>query len=138
MAQDKRIKNIYLDTSVCLAYLLAEDTYPPKELWHHRLLSSRLLEYEVWNRILSYELLNSHEEATFDLLSRVSFFELSPIVLKRAKETFPISVRTLDSLHLSTLDYVWQQGMEIELATYDEKMLEAAKKMNFKVTELSL
>ena len=42
---------IYLDSSVALAYLLAEDRFPPDILWDQPLVSSRLLECEVWNRI---------------------------------------------------------------------------------------
>lgn len=36
---------IYLDTSVALAHLLAEDRQPPASLWDETLVSSRLLEY---------------------------------------------------------------------------------------------
>ena len=42
---------IYLDTSVALAHLLAEDRSPPESLWDEHLISSRLLEYEIWTRI---------------------------------------------------------------------------------------
>ena len=42
---------IYLDTSVALAYLLAEDRTPPETLWREPLIASRLLEYELWNWI---------------------------------------------------------------------------------------
>ena len=38
---------IYLDSSVALAYLLAEDRYPSNALWHQTVVSSRLLECEV-------------------------------------------------------------------------------------------
>ena len=33
---------IYLDSSVALAYLLAEDRFPPDGLWDEQLVSSRL------------------------------------------------------------------------------------------------
>ena len=42
---------IYLDSSVALAYLFGEGRLPPASLWQEPLTSSRLLEYEVWNRI---------------------------------------------------------------------------------------
>ena len=51
---------IYLDSSVALAYLLAEDRYPPNALWHQPIVSSRLLECEVWNRINTRRLADSH------------------------------------------------------------------------------
>ena len=43
---------IYVDRSVALAELLAEDRMPPDDFWQRDLLvASRLLEYEVWNGI---------------------------------------------------------------------------------------
>ena len=38
---------IYLDTSVALAHLLAEDHQPPEKIWDDLLISSRLLEYAL-------------------------------------------------------------------------------------------
>jgi hypothetical protein len=35
---------IYLDSSVALAHLLAEDRFPPDKLWEEQLVSSRILE----------------------------------------------------------------------------------------------
>ena len=54
---------IYLDSSVALAHLLAEDRFPPDELWEQPLVSSRLLECQVWNRINAQQLQNSHGDA---------------------------------------------------------------------------
>jgi hypothetical protein len=42
---------IYVDTSVALAELFAEDRRPPPDFWKGQLVSSRLLEYELWTRI---------------------------------------------------------------------------------------
>ncbi len=42
---------IYLDTSVVLAQILADDRAPPEDLWEEPLVTSRLLQYEVWTRI---------------------------------------------------------------------------------------
>jgi uncharacterized protein len=39
---------IYLDSSVALAHLLVEDRLPPDLLWGQQLVSSRLLECEVF------------------------------------------------------------------------------------------
>jgi hypothetical protein len=71
---------IYIDTSVVLAQLLAEDERPPPSFWSEPLLSSRLLEVETWTRIHARRLAESHGDAVRDLLGRVSFLELSPIV----------------------------------------------------------
>ena len=42
---------IYLDASVALANVFVEDRTPPARLWNERLISSRLLQYEVWTWI---------------------------------------------------------------------------------------
>jgi hypothetical protein len=55
---------IYLDSSVALAYLLAEDHYPSNALWDQPVVSSRLLECEVWNRINACRLQDSHGDAS--------------------------------------------------------------------------
>jgi hypothetical protein len=117
---------IYLDTSVALAQLLAEDRYPPARLWDETLVSSRLLEYELWNRINARGLTESHDESLRTLLGRVAFLELSPAVLSRALDPFPIPVRTLDALHLASITFLIERSQEIHLATYDRRMHEAA------------
>ena len=42
---------IYVDTSVALAHLLSDDRRSPAKLWDEDLVSSRLLEYELWTRL---------------------------------------------------------------------------------------
>jgi predicted nucleic acid-binding protein len=121
---------IYVDTSVLLAELLAEDRRPPAALWNAPLITSRLAQYELWNRLHARELGASHGEAAAELLARLSMVELSPLTLRRALEPFPLPVRTLDALHLAALDYVRSQRLAVRLATYDERMARAAQAMD--------
>jgi hypothetical protein len=127
---------IYLDTSVVLAELLAEDRRPVRSLWLQPLISSRLLEYETWTRVHARRLSASHGEATRELLARVSFLELSPLVLSRALEPFPVPVRTLDALHLASLDYLRLHRQDLRLATYDERMVAMAQRMGIALEPL--
>ena len=108
---------IYVDTSVALAQLLAEDRCPPESLWEGSVVSSRLLEYEVWTRIHARRLGRSHAEAVRQLLGRVSFLEPAPPVLARALEPFPLPVRTLDALHLASMDFLMKRGQDPALAS---------------------
>lgn len=117
---------IYADTSIVLGELLAEDRHPPAEFWDELLVSSRLLQCETWVRIGNGGLLQSHGEAASDLLSRFAFLELSQPVLARALEPFPVPIRTLDALHLASLDFLRKQGQKIELASYDVRLNRAA------------
>jgi len=120
----------YLDTSVALAHLLAEDRQPPRSFWGQPLISSRLLEYEAWVRIHARRLSKSHGELLRQLLARVAFVELAPAVLSRALDPFPVPVPTLDALHLASIDFLRSQRQKITLATYDERMAEAATAMD--------
>lgn len=117
---------IYLDTSVALAQLLAEDRRPPAELWAETLVSSRLLEYELWVRLHARGLAATHGESARTLLSGLAFVELVPQVLRRALEPFERPVRTLDALHLASAFFLADQGHDLQVASYDGRLLEAA------------
>ena len=118
---------IYLDTSVALAHLLAEDRAPPDGLWQESLIASRLLEYELWTRIHARGLGRSHGEEARALIGRVALIELAPPVLARALEPFPLPLRTLDALHIASIEFLRARGQKVELASYDERMLAAAR-----------
>lgn len=126
---------IYLDTSVALAHLLAEDRLPPADLWDQPLISSRVLEYELWIRIHSRRLTESHGEAVRALLERVALLELAPTVLARVIEPFPVPVRTLDALHLASIEYLRRQRETVELATYDERLARAARALDIELVK---
>jgi predicted nucleic acid-binding protein len=127
---------IYLDTSVALAHLLAEDRQPPERLWQESLVSSRLLEYEIWNRINARKLGRSHGEDVRTLIGRVALIELAPSVLARAIEPFPVPVRTHDALHLASIEFLRARGQSIELAAYDERLLAAARSLEISSLDL--
>jgi hypothetical protein len=124
---------IYLDNSVALAYLLAEDRFPSELLWDQLLVSSRLLECEVWNRVNAHQLQNSHGDAVRNLIGRVAMIEMVGPVLDRALRPFPVPVRTLDAIHLSALEFVRAQKQNVQLASYDERLLSAARLLGITV-----
>jgi predicted nucleic acid-binding protein len=127
---------IYLDSSVALAHLLAEDRAPPERLWQEELISSRLLEYEIWTRIHARKLGRTHADEVRSLLSRVALVELSPPVLARALEPFPKPVRTLDALHLASIEFLRTQGQRISVAVYDGRLFDAARALRIPIYKL--
>jgi hypothetical protein len=127
---------IYLDSSVALAQLLAEARSPPDWLRGERLVSSRLLEYEVWNRLHARGFGQSHAAETRALLARVDLIDMNRAVLARSLEPFPIPVRTLDGLHLATIEFLQAQGDSVELASYDNRLLTAARALGVPLAAL--
>lgn len=124
---------IYLDSSVALAHLFREPRTPDVALWESPLVSSRLLEYEIWTRLRARRPSGDADDAARDLLSRVSLIELAPTVLARAKEPWPIELRTLDALHVATCLWLTEHRQRIQLATWDRRMLEVAQALGIAV-----
>lgn len=127
---------IYLDTSVALAHLLTEDRRAPAALWRESLVSSRLMEYEVWTRLHARGLADSHGEPARALIGRVALLELSPPILARALDAFPIPLRTLDALHLASCAWLRDSGQTVALASYDRRMTAIAIAMEVPLFEL--
>lgn len=127
---------IYLDTSVALAQLFAEDRRPRPALWRESLVSSRLLEYELWTRMHARRVPAAGVEAARELLRRIALLDLSRELVGRAVDSFPVAVRTLDALHLASAQFLADQGVELRVATYDERMRAAARALGFAIFRL--
>lgn len=124
---------IYLDTSVALAHLLGETRAPAPTLWDEQLVASRLLEYELWVRIHARRITRTHGDAVRSLLATVTLIEMSPGVLSRATEPFPVAVRTLDAIHLASMIYLREHGQQLALACYDDRLTAAARAVGVEI-----
>lgn len=76
---------------------------------------------------------NSHGEPLHAILGRVAFVELLPAVLAHALDPFPQPLRTLDALHLATLEFLREHGPAPRLLSYDQRLISAARKAGFDV-----
>ncbi len=126
----------YIDSSVALAYVLVETRMPSQAFWNSTLVSSRLLAYEVWNRLQKGALTRAMDQGARALLSGIALVDLSEPVLARALEPWPTPVRTLDALHLATVDYLGGRGEAVELASYDNRLLAAARALGIAIAVL--
>lgn len=126
---------IYLDTSVVLARLFAEDRSAPDAFWSQTFVASRLLEFEVFNRVHARGASTSHAGDARQLVDRVNLLELTQPVLHRALLHFAQPVRTLDALHLATMDFLRGQGLGLALATYDQRLAAAAVALGFPLAD---
>ena len=126
---------IYLDTSVVLARLFAEDRSPPDGFWSQTFVASRLLEFEVFNRVHARGAAASHAVDARQLVDRVHLLEMSERVLGRALLPFAQPLRTLDALHLATMDFLRGQGLSLALASYDQRLAQAAVGQGFALAD---
>jgi len=127
---------IYIDSSVVLARLLFEPRSPPAQFWQEELVSSRLLEYEIWNLVHAYDPSGANIGPARTLLTGIELLQLDRAVLARALAPWPTAVRTLDALHLATADYLRRHREPVELASYDNRLLAAAAALGIPLAAL--
>ena len=124
---------IYIDTSVILSEVFSEARHPPELFWRQDLVSSKLLEYELFNRVHARGSSPGEIASAVALRDRILLIDLSPESLARALDPFPVQVRTLDSLHLATMVYLRSRAQSIALATYDKRFGDAAVALGFEL-----
>ena len=62
-----------------------------------------------------------------NLIGRIAMVEMIGPVLTRALQPFPVPVRTLDAIHLAAIEFIRAQRQSVKLASYDERLLAAAR-----------
>jgi predicted nucleic acid-binding protein len=132
----------YLDSSALLRLILREPGGLPELQSCEGLVSSELLAVECPRTIDRLRLSGSlsMEEATVrtgaikDWLEAVDLVLLQRPILARAAEPFPISLGTLDAVHLATA-LVWRDRMrrDIAMATHDGALAIAARAFGIEV-----
>jgi predicted nucleic acid-binding protein len=76
-------------------------------------------------------------EALFRLLDTLEVVEPSRAVLERAAQPLPITLGTLDAIHLATAALWREQSKEsLTMATHDERLALAARAMGLPVVGL--
>jgi predicted nucleic acid-binding protein len=61
---------------------------------------------------------------------------MTELILARALEPWPMSIRTLDALHLATIEFLRGQSEAAELASYDNRLLAAARALGITIAAL--
>ncbi len=138
------MKTVYLDSSVVLRWLL-KDTNSLSDFggWKHA-ASSFLLEVEcirALDRLKNENKINAETYA--DLLAQLNeftrsmqLFDIDARVLGMAKSQYIAPVKTLDAIHIATVQ-LWQQELseKILLLSHDHKMNLIAKSLGLKTLE---
>ena len=68
----------------------------------------------------------THEGLARDLLARVGMLELIPEIIALSKRSIA-SARTLDALHFALTAFLMENGAQVQVASYDARLLEGAR-----------
>ena len=133
---------LFIDSSVILRRVLGQ----PGELneWDaiELAVANPLVEIECLRTIdrlrhrgqLKDEELVAAREITFAMLQSCEILELSNAILKRAGQTLPVPLKTLDAVHLATaLTFRELTGSAILMATHDRALARASRAMGLEV-----
>lgn len=104
--------------------------------WAQSLVASRLLVYEVAGRVHAQAPDSPLGDDARQLIDRATLLDLSVGILHRALEPFPVPVRTLDALHLATMDFPRANEQTFTVATYDRRLAHAAQALGFPLADL--
>jgi predicted nucleic acid-binding protein len=131
----------YMDSSLVLRYLLAGEETIRHALEFPRIISSELLDIECRRVFFRCRLAGELDDSGFvevvniyeELLDGISLIDLSTAVRQRAREAFPLNLRTLDALHLSTALIFRKAEAEesLQIFAHDEGMNLCARALGF-------
>ena len=134
----------YLDSSVVLRRVLGQVDALEDEWWAKVELgvASALVEVECLRtldrlrvvRSLANEAIAVRRETVVRLLASAEVVGVSTPILRRASQPFPVTLGTLDALHLTTaLQWRDNTGHELVMATHDGALSTAARSMGLQV-----
>jgi uncharacterized protein len=125
----------YPDSSVVLGYVLLGEVAIRTVLEYPRLAASELLEIECRRVLQRCRLAQELDDSTYvaavtrleEVLASVDLLELSPAIKRRAMEAFPVTVKTLDALHLATALLLDHPDDSLIMFSHDEAVNRCAR-----------
>jgi predicted nucleic acid-binding protein len=126
----------YVDASALLRVLFSEPGASVPLGAGDRLVSSQLVEVEVYRAVDRERLLGNLDDRgtalkrkeMADLLARIDLMPVAGDVIDRAKGSFAVNVRALDALHVASAEILAAEaeGEPLEFWTHDERQATAA------------
>ena len=132
----------YLDSSVVLRKLLGQPNLLKEWSQVEKAFSSRLLRIECLRTLdrlrligaLSDEGTSQCRDRFYQTVRKIGLLPMTSVVLNRAEESFPVSVGSLDSIHLATALLLRERNDEpFVFATHDKQLGMAARSQGFRV-----
>lgn len=137
--------NCYIDSSVILRILLGQNAVKIDFNRYNKKISSELLMIEC-NRVIDrYRLeglltdkqISEVKQNLRKITDGMYIIEITEAVKRKAAESFPTVIGTLDAIHISTA-LLWnehEKENDIILASYDKQMCVCAKALGFEIVE---
>lgn len=122
-----------MDASVALAEVFAEQRRPQEGFWDLPLVASRITDLEMRTRAAAMGQLQAKAAILDEISNAITFADIRRKNLELLYTGRTGALRTLDAVHLATLDFFNRDIGETALATYDRRLAAAAHAMGFEV-----
>jgi predicted nucleic acid-binding protein len=126
----------YVDASALLRLLFGEAGPKAPLGEHEHLVSSELVEIEMFRAVDRVRLLGDFDDGQtaikrkelIDLLAMMDLLAIDRAVVERAKSSFSVNVRALDAIHVATAEILAAEapGEVLEFWTHDDRQATAA------------
>jgi predicted nucleic acid-binding protein len=136
------VRTIYFDASVALRWALRQPNFLDIAALDAVGVVSTLVRTECWRTLdrkrhekgMTIQQRDEHEASLNALFQSVQEVDLTRAVLRRAALPLAAPVGTLDAMHLATA-LLWRElrGEDIEFATHDRDLAQAARLYGFPV-----
>lgn len=133
------MRYFYLDSSIILSFLLEEGGYFFKGGSLEGLFSSKLSEVEAYRAFDRLKITGKTDNAVHSnrlkeadwLFSSITLLEISTGVLDTAKQHWPVPVKALDAIHVSTAIHLRNRRKDTVFCTLDRQQGLAAQAVGF-------
>ena len=130
----------YLDSSVVLRHILLGEIAISHALEYPEVVSSELMEIECRRVLHRYRLegdlsdtgLADARERLDAVVNGIDLLELTAPIKRRAMEPFPVTIRTLDALHIATAEAVAGGRDNLSLFSHDRGMNVCARSLGIR------
>ncbi len=137
--------NAYIDSSVVLRRILGEKNPLGGSRHLSKLIASEILKVECFRTLERMRTTLHWPESVIvermgvlhRALRSIHFVKFSQPILSRACQAFPVTVKSLDAIHLSTAVVCLESGLKIsEFMTHDDQLGKAATALGLTVKGL--
>lgn len=118
---------------MALAEVFSEQRRPKEGFWDLPLVASRITDLEMRTRAAAIGQLQANAAVLDAISSAIMFADIGRKNLELLYSGRTGALRTLDAIHLATLDFFNREIDETQLATYDRRLAAAAEAMGFEV-----
>lgn len=122
-----------MDASVALAEVFSEQRRPKPGFWDLPLVASRITDLEMRTRAAAMGQLQAKAALLDEIANTITFADIQRRNVELIYSGRTRALRTLDAIHLATLDFFNRDIGETLLATYDSRLAAAAQSLGFQV-----